>query len=204
MFKKRNSHPVRKRVTSQVVPTTLTRNLSEKQLTSNFQTPVSQILTRGNKSKKSGQLLFLVFVASSVFLTATLFVLSSLSSAKVDTAIDHKYTVSSRDQKTCVFTISAMNNFGFALALYDSVMTNSPSIDCFLWFMGDDPEPKSKEAKEAIINIKESIIDEEKFTIVDLNEIEKVWMAFIMASLPSYTTRLSCKQRLNHLHSNMY
>ena len=34
--------------------------------------------------------------------------------------------------KTCVITISAMNNFGFVLQLYDSVMSNSPGIDCFV------------------------------------------------------------------------
>eukprot|EP00586_Coscinodiscus_wailesii_P007771 CAMPEP_0172521998 /NCGR_PEP_ID=MMETSP1066-20121228/292886_1 /TAXON_ID=671091 /ORGANISM="Coscinodiscus wailesii, Strain CCMP2513" /LENGTH=753 /DNA_ID=CAMNT_0013304963 /DNA_START=140 /DNA_END=2401 /DNA_ORIENTATION=- len=78
--------------------------------------------------------------------------------------------------KSCVITISALNNFGFVWSLYDSVVLNSPSIDCFVWFVGDASEGSlNSEFGDGMKSIRK-IIEEKplnKFTLVTMAEMEE-------------------------------
>eukprot|EP00529_Nitzschia_sp_RCC80_P004518 CAMPEP_0113498980 /NCGR_PEP_ID=MMETSP0014_2-20120614/31491_1 /TAXON_ID=2857 /ORGANISM="Nitzschia sp." /LENGTH=912 /DNA_ID=CAMNT_0000393099 /DNA_START=472 /DNA_END=3210 /DNA_ORIENTATION=- /assembly_acc=CAM_ASM_000159 len=70
---------------------------------------------------------------------------------------------------TCVITISAWNNFGFVWNLYDSIVENSPSIECFVWFVGDISVHPDKEATDKIRRIM-TIADQ--FTVVTMADME--------------------------------
>jgi glycosyltransferase involved in cell wall biosynthesis len=71
---------------------------------------------------------------------------------------------------TCVMTISAWNNFGFVWNLYDSIVENSPSIGCFVWFVGDISVHQDKEAAQKIRRIM-TIAD--RFTVVTMAEMKQ-------------------------------
>ena len=70
---------------------------------------------------------------------------------------------------TCVITISAWNNFGFVWNLYDSIVENSPSINCFVWFVGDVSVHPDKEAMNQTHRI---MTIAEQFTIVTMKDME--------------------------------
>ncbi|KAG7359074.1 glycosyl transferase family protein [Nitzschia inconspicua] len=72
-------------------------------------------------------------------------------------------------KETCVMTISAWNNFGFVWNLYDSITENSPSIGCFVWFVGDISSHPDKEAMKKIRRIM-TIAD--RFTVVTMADME--------------------------------
>lgn len=76
----------------------------------------------------------------------------------------------SGSKDTCVMTISAWNNFGFVWNLYDSIVENSPSIGCFVWFVGDISVHPDKEAMQKIRRIM-TIAD--RFTVVTMADMEK-------------------------------
>ncbi len=76
-------------------------------------------------------------------------------------------------EKTCVITISAMNNFGFVSNLYESTMTNSPSIDCFLWFMGDSSEPSEDVGTVGFLEIKNRIDSKKNFQLITMDQMEQ-------------------------------
>eukprot|EP00557_Chaetoceros_sp_GSL56_P003305 CAMPEP_0176500960 /NCGR_PEP_ID=MMETSP0200_2-20121128/13878_1 /TAXON_ID=947934 /ORGANISM="Chaetoceros sp., Strain GSL56" /LENGTH=1002 /DNA_ID=CAMNT_0017899759 /DNA_START=162 /DNA_END=3170 /DNA_ORIENTATION=- len=113
-----------------------------------------------------------------------------------DLAEDHHVTLSFQQQaeqqkKTCVFTISAFNNFGFVWSLYDSIMENSPGrIDCFIWFVGDRQlnnnttsttsttrQQQQEEGSTTTIPLQgkiESVIATlDKFTMVTMEQLDK-------------------------------
>lgn len=73
-------------------------------------------------------------------------------------------------QDTCVMTISAWNNFGFVWNLYDSIVENSPSVGCFVWFVGDISVHPDKEAMQKIRRIM-TIAD--RFTVVTMADMEQ-------------------------------
>lgn len=52
-------------------------------------------------------------------------------------------------------------------------MTNSPSIDCFIWFMGDRSKPIDKAAIEGYKEIKQAITGKKNFHIITMTEMEK-------------------------------
>jgi glycosyltransferase involved in cell wall biosynthesis len=74
-------------------------------------------------------------------------------------------------EETCVMTISAWNNFGFVWNLYDSMVANSPSIGCFVWFVGDISVHPDKEAMHKIRRV--MTIADNRFTIVTMADMEK-------------------------------
>lgn len=69
---------------------------------------------------------------------------------------------------TCVITISAWNNFGFVWNLYDSIVQNSPSIGCFVWFVGDISNHPDK-AMDVIRRINTIAA---QFTVVTMEDME--------------------------------
>ena len=98
--------------------------------------------------------------------------------------------------KTCVITISAMNNFGFVWNLHDSIMAHNPkNIDCFLWFIGDSSEPKDDIGKDRFEDIKNVTSTLDTFTIVtmeqmqeSLNDFDLYKLAFIFDLVELQTT----------------
>jgi glycosyltransferase involved in cell wall biosynthesis len=81
-------------------------------------------------------------------------------------------------KKTCVITTSAANKFGVVMTLYDSVMENSPSIDCFIWFMADISEPTAKVSVQGYKEIKNVAQGKDKFSMVTMREMEKSLESF--------------------------
>ena len=71
---------------------------------------------------------------------------------------------------TCVMTISAWNNFGFVWNLYDSIVENSPTIGCFVWFVGDISVHPDKESMTKIKRIKTI---SSKFTVVTMVDMQE-------------------------------
>ena len=142
---------------------------------------------------KADKFLYLVFIAATFYFIVGFSLVSSpraTSPAKLEPSFLRAKlepsTLSDQfleDRKTCVFTISALNNFGFVLDLYDSVMTNSPSIDCFIFFLGDDPEPQGSKAKKGMAEIKEEISLHENLSMVLLSDLEKTFDNFDLNSL---------------------
>lgn len=119
--------------------------------------------------------LFVVIVSlSNIVIQSTT---SSLRSLKDDTSnnIQHLQENEKPSLKTCIITISAMNNFGFVWNLYDSVLENNPGIDCFAWFVGDAPEPQEQHGEavgKGLEEIKEAVGKLPKFKMVTMNEME--------------------------------
>jgi len=72
-------------------------------------------------------------------------------------------------QKSCAFTISAWNNYGFVSTLYDSILENSPSVGCFFWFIGDSTQSDSR-----ISMILEKLTASKSLTLVTLEQLESV------------------------------
>lgn len=58
-----------------------------------------------------------------------------LSGGTMPSSSDKKVKLSS----TCIFTISAWNNFGFVQAFFSSIQRSNPKITCRLWFVADKP-----------------------------------------------------------------
>lgn len=96
---------------------------------------------------------------------------SSLPSAilvpsKDATAVTHAL----EDDFTCVMTISAWNNFGFVWNLYDSIVENSPTIGCFVWFVGDNSDFPDEKYMDEIKRIKDIA---SKFSVVTMNDMQE-------------------------------
>ena len=67
---------------------------------------------------------------------------------------------------TCIFTVSARKNFGFVLNLYDSIMANSPGINCFIWYMSDTSQTKHPLAVSDFAEINDIINTKKNFAMV--------------------------------------
>ena len=87
---------------------------------------------------------------------------------------------------TCIFTVSARKNFGFVLNLYDSIMANSPGINCFIWYMSDTSQTKHPLAVSDFAEINDIINTKKNFTMVTMEEMaskldkfESLKMAFM-------------------------
>lgn len=78
-----------------------------------------------------------------------------------------------KEKKTCVITTSVLNRLGFVLHLYESVMKHNPNIDCFVWFMIDDPKPKFAESWHAISEMRKNIKSKKNFVFLTPTDIEK-------------------------------
>ncbi|KAL3936338.1 MAG: hypothetical protein SGARI_002600, partial [Bacillariaceae sp.] len=117
----------------------------------------------------------LAFIVAALTGYMTLYTSMSASFKALNTAvISHQgvlpIDMNAGSKDTCVMTISAWNNFGFVWNLYDSIIENSPSIGCFIWFVGDISVHPDKEAAQKIRHIK-SVSD--RFTVVTMADMEK-------------------------------
>ena len=74
------------------------------------------------------------------------------------------------DDFTCVMTISAWNNFGFVWNLYDSIVENSPTIGCFVWFVGDNSVHPDEKYMDEIKRIKDISSKFSVVTMIDMQE----------------------------------
>ena len=82
-------------------------------------------------------------------------------------------TYDKNGRKKCIFTISALNNFGLVSTLHESIINNSAETDCFVWFLGDNPSPSDKEAALAIEEIRAKTSAKKNFLFVTLADMEK-------------------------------
>ena len=81
--------------------------------------------------------------------------------------------------KTCVITISTLGNFGFVWSLYKTTMQNSPSINCFIWYVGDKVNPTDHKAVRSYNEIQKKIKDDfTDFTMVTLDDMDKALPLF--------------------------
>ena len=151
--------------------------------------------SKDNYDAKSRKTMFTVFNTSQLrskntsFIAAALVLLLFLHTVLIDTTTTSaamggiRSLKSTRDnnianssQKTCVITISAMNNFGFVWSLYDSIVQNNPDIDCIAWFVGDASEPQEQydeSAKDGFEEIKKAVGKLDKLTMVTMKEMEE-------------------------------
>jgi glycosyltransferase involved in cell wall biosynthesis len=115
-----------------------------------------------------------IFILAAVTM-AFLAVFSSFSGSSFFTDLGNNGIVPSNvgagSKDTCVITISAWNNFGFVWNLYDSITANSPSIGCFVWFVGDISVHPDKKAMHKIRRI--MAISRDRFTVVTMADMEK-------------------------------
>ena len=84
---------------------------------------------------------------------------------------------------TCVLTISALNDFGFVLTLHESIVMNSPSIDCFVWFVGDMSDPVDELAVKGLQDIQKVLKKKKNFEMVFISDMDKAMKNFHGASL---------------------
>jgi len=80
--------------------------------------------------------------------------------------------------KSCVMTISALNNFGFVWNIYDSIVQHSPSVDCFVWFVGDASIPPDENTAKGWEEIRALISAWDNFEIVSMDEIHQAMPEF--------------------------
>ena len=73
--------------------------------------------------------------------------------------------------ESCVITVSAWNRFGFVATLYDSIVQNSPTVDCFVWFVSDVSVHPDKDAATKIDEIRNIVND--RFKIVTVGDMHK-------------------------------
>jgi len=107
----------------------------------------------------------------SFFAGLLIFVLVYINLRLGPSPINHE--IFPKSPETCVITISALNNFGFVVNLYDSVMDNSPEIECFIWYLGDISEPTSAEGRKGMADISKEIDMKPKFKLVTMKEMEE-------------------------------
>jgi len=81
--------------------------------------------------------------------------------------------------KSCVMTISPLNNFGFVWNLYDSIKEHSPSVDCFIWFVGDTTTAPDERTREGRKEIENKISAWDDFHMVTIGEVEQVVPEFL-------------------------
>lgn len=81
-------------------------------------------------------------------------------------------TLMSSKHRTCVFTISALNNFGFVWSLYDSIMENSPGLDCFIWYIGDRYDLLNSSNHDGIEKVENITSTLPNFEIVTMAQLE--------------------------------
>lgn len=68
--------------------------------------------------------------------------------------------------KTCIFTISAWNNFGFVQALFSSAISSNPRIKCRIWVVADRPSP----VPQLISAVRSSLA----FDIITVSELQEL------------------------------
>lgn len=125
---------------------------------------------RHGKKKKTSTHVILLFVilvyACSIVLFEHNFILRVGANKRL-------LSIKNIPEKTCVITIAAMNKFGFVSNLYDSTMTNSPSIDCFVWFMGDSADPIDSFRISRLKEIKQAIKTKKNFQLITMKQMEE-------------------------------
>ena len=53
---------------------------------------------------------------------------------------------------TCILTISAWNNWGFVKTFFKTAKEANPQLDCFVWFVADNPDPWDPKTKDLVEN----------------------------------------------------